>query len=105
MSYIPYNYNVYEIELAEDFSNWLDNLKDSKVRKVVVKSIRTISLGTFGDVRSLNNGLFEAKIHYGAGYRLYFVNCGKRIIIMLCGGDKSSQNKDIKKARELAKEI
>ena len=96
---------MYEIELTEDFSNWLDKLKDSKAQKIVVKRIRTISLGTFGDVRSLENGLFEAKIHYGPGYRLYFVNRGNRIIIMLSGGDKSTQMIDIKKARDLAKEI
>ena len=96
---------MYDVELTEEFDNWFDNLQDSKAQKIIIKRIRTISLGTFGDVLSLDNGLFEAKIHYGPGYRLYFVNSGKRIIIMLCGGDKSSQKRDIKKARELAKEI
>ena len=96
---------MYEIEMTEEFVNWLNGLQDSKTQKIVVKRIRTISLGTFGDVRSLDNGLFEAKIHYGPGYRLYFVNRGQRIIIMLCGGDKSTQKRDLKRARELAKEI
>ena len=96
---------MYKIELTEEFSNWLDKLQDSKVRKIIVKRIRTISLGTFGDVHSLDNGLFEARIHNGPGYRLYFVNRGQRIIIMLCGGDKSTQKRDIKTARDMAKEI
>ena len=96
---------MYEVVLTDDFSNWLDSIKDSKTQKAVVKRIRTISLGTFGDVRSLDNGLFEAKIHYGPGYRLYFVNYGQRIIIMLCGGEKSSQSRDIKKARDMAKDL
>jgi len=56
-------------------------------------------------VHSLNDGLFEARIHYGPGYRLYYVNRVVRIIILLCGGNKSTQKRDITKARELAKEI
>ena len=75
---------MHEVELTEEFSNWLDKLQDSKAQKIVVKRIRTISLGTFGDVHSLDKGLFEARIHYGPGYRLYFVNRGQRIIIILC---------------------
>ena len=64
-----------------------------------------MSTGTLGDTQSLGGGLFEAKIRYGPGYRLYFVNTGKRIIVLLCGGDKSTQKRDIKKAEELAKEL
>jgi len=64
-----------------------------------------MSLGTLGKIRSLGDGLFETKIYYGPGYRLYFVNKGKKIIVLLCGGDKSTQSRDIKKARELAKEV
>jgi len=60
-----------------------------------------MSLGTLGKVRSLDNGLFEAKIDYGPGFRLYFVNRGKRIIVLLCGGDKSTQARDIGLVRQL----
>ena len=96
---------MYEIELSEEFSDWLDYLQDSKAQKIIIKRIRNISLGTFGDVRPLHGGLFEAKIHYGPGYRLYFVNRKQKIIIILCGGDKSSQKKDTKRARELMEEL
>ena len=96
---------MYDIELTEEFSHWLDNLRDDKARKIIVKRIRTMSLGTLGDAGSIEGDLFEAKIHYGPGYRLYFVNRGKRIIIILCGGDKSTQNRDVDKAKRLAKEI
>jgi putative addiction module killer protein len=64
-----------------------------------------MSLGSLGETRSLDNGLFEAKIRFGPGFRLYFVNKGTRIIVLLCGGDKSTQNRDIENAREMAKEI
>ena len=96
---------MYEIETTEEFDVWLDSLIDSKTQKVIVKRIRTMSLGTLGKVRSLDNGLFEAKIDYGPGFRMYFVNKGKRIIVLLCGGDKSTQSRDIKRARKMAEEI
>ena len=96
---------MYGIETTEEFDNWLGSIRDGKTQKIIVKRIRTMGLGTLGKVRSLENSLFEAKIDYGPGFRLYFINKGQRIIILLCGGDKSTQQTDIKKARELAKEI
>jgi putative addiction module killer protein len=81
---------MYEIETTEEFDAWL---------------IRTMSLGTLGKVRSLGGGLFEAKIDYGQGFRLYFVNKGQRIIVLLCGGSKPAQSRDIKQARKLAQEM
>ena len=96
---------MYEIETTEEFDIWLNGVSDSKTQKVIVKRIRTMSLGTLGKIRSLDGGLFEAKIYYGQGYRLYFVNKGKKMIVLLCGGDKSTQSRDIKLARKLAKEI
>jgi putative addiction module killer protein len=96
---------MYEIETTEEFDSWLDNINDGKTQKIIVKRIRIMSLGTLGKVRSLKDGLFEAKINYGPGFRLYFVNRGKKIIVLLCGGDKSTQRNDIKQARRLAKEI
>jgi putative addiction module killer protein len=96
---------MYEIETTDEFDAWLGGISDGKTQKVIVKRIRTMSLGTLGKIRSLDGGLFEAKIDYGPGYRLYFVNKGKKIIVLLCGGDKSTQGRDIKQARKLAKEI
>jgi putative addiction module killer protein len=96
---------MYDIETTEEFDNWLGRICDGKTQKVIVKRIRTMSLGTLGKVRSLDNGLFEAKIDYGPGFRLYFINKGRRIIVLLCGGDKSTQKADIKTARDLAEEL
>jgi putative addiction module killer protein len=96
---------MYEIETIDEFDAWLGSINDGKTQKVIVKRIRTMSLGTLGKIRPLGGGLFEAKIYYGQGYRLYFVNKGEKIIVLLCGGDKSTQSRDIKQARKLAKEI
>jgi len=96
---------MYEIETTDVFDAWLNSISDGKTQKVIVKRIRTMSLGTLGRTRSLDGGLFEAKIDYGPGYRLYFINRGKKIIVLLCGGDKSTQSRDINQARKLAKEI
>lgn len=94
---------MYEVETTGEFDAWLENIRDGKTRMLIAKRIDVMSSGSLGETRSLGNGLFEAKIRYGPGYRLYFVNQGKRIIVLLCGGDKSTQKQDIKKAEELAK--
>jgi len=96
---------MYEIETTEGFDKWLSNVRDGKTQKIIVKRIRTMSTGALGKVRSLDGGLFEAKIDYGAGYRLYFVNKDNKIIVLLCGGDKSTQKADIVNARKMAKEL
>jgi putative addiction module killer protein len=96
---------MYEVEITEDFDAWLHNLHDISARGFIIKRIAIMSSGSLGETRSLGSGLFEAKIRRGPGYRLYFVNKGNKIIVLLCGGDKSTQNRDIKKAKELAKEL
>jgi putative addiction module killer protein len=94
---------MYEIVTTVDFDNWLDGIKDGKTKKAIAKRIDTMSLGSLGETRALGDGVHEAKIRYGRGFRLYFVNKGKTIIVLLCGGDKSTQSRDIEKAKELAK--
>jgi putative addiction module killer protein len=105
LSFIYYNLIVYEIETTEEFDAWLHNLRDISARGFIAKRIAIMSSGSLGETRSLGGGLFEAKIRRGPGYRLYFLNKGNRIIVLLCGGDKSTQNMDIKRAKELAKEM
>jgi putative addiction module killer protein len=83
----------------------IGGIEDGETQKIIVKRVRKMSSGSLGKVRSLDSGLFEAKIDYSPGFRLYFVNRGQRIIVLLCGSDKSTQTMDIKRARELAKEI
>ena len=96
---------MYKLETTESFDTWIESIRDGKTRMLIVKRIDVMASGSLGETRSLGNSLFEAKIRYGPGYRLYFVNRGKRIIVLLCGGDKSTQKQDIKNAEELAKEL
>jgi len=96
---------MYDVETTEEFDAWLHNLRDIGIRGFIAKRITIMSSGSLGEIRSLGGGLFEAKIRHGPGYRLYFVNKGNRIIVLLCGGDKSTQSGDIKKAKEMAKEL
>ena len=96
---------MYNIEITEEFDDWLKSVPDGITQKVILKRIRTMSLGTLGDVHSLDSGLFEARIHYGPGYRLYFIKQESKLIILLCGGGKSTQKRDISKARRLAREF
>ncbi len=87
---------------SKEFSKWLSGIKDLKVKAIIDDRVVRIGEGSLGDVKPVGGGVSEARIHYGAGYRLYFIKVGKLIIVMLGGGDKSSQARDINKARKLA---
>lgn len=82
------------------FSRWLLSLKDINARARINTRINRLKLGSLGDTKSVGEGVFELKFHFGAGYRIYYGQEGRTIIILLCGGDKSSQAKDIKIAHE-----
>jgi putative addiction module killer protein len=80
------------------FREWIHDLKDRIVAGRIMKRLERIKVGLFGDYQSLGGGLFELRFHFGAGYRVYFGEVGNNIIVLLCGGDKSSQRHDIEKA-------
>lgn len=80
------------------FSEWLHKL-DWKFQNIILARLNRIKLGNFGDCKSLQDKVYELRIHAGAGYRIYFSKEKNRIILLLCAGDKSSQTKDIKKAK------
>ena len=91
----------YETENGKSpFSEWLSNLKDINARALVRKRLNRIRLGNFGNTESVGDGVYELKIFYGPGYRAYYALDGETLVILLCGGDKSSQGKDIQKAKE-----
>lgn len=92
-----------EIKLTPEFKAWLDGLRDAKAQVVIAKRIARFEAGALGDIKSVGGGVLEARIHYGPGYRLYFIIRGDELIIMLIGGDKSLQVRDIERAKELAK--
>jgi putative addiction module killer protein len=87
------------------FVAWLSNLNDDRAVARVVARIRRLELGNSGDIRSVGEGVSEMRIDYGPGYRIYFTRRGKTITILLCGGDKKTQRKDIATAQRLAKEV
>lgn len=82
------------------FAEWLDSLRDHNVRGKINQRIKRVSLGNLGNYRSVGEGVCELKIDYGPGYRVYFGQVGLTIILLLCGGDKSTQEQDIRKAQE-----
>jgi len=100
----PTGYNEREINVQETdyFKKWMRALKDKKARSVINTRIRRLSLGNKGDTGPIGDGVSELRIDYGPGYRVYFTHIKSYLVILLCGGDKSSQSKDIVKAKQLA---
>lgn len=87
---------------TDEFSNWLRRMRDANARARINVRIRRISLtGNFGDTRSVGDGVYELRIDYGPGYRVNYSRRGREAILLLMGGDKSSQQKDIDKAKKL----
>lgn len=81
------------------FVDWLESLKDKTTRYRIKERLDRIALGNLGDHSSVGNGVIEIRFKFGSGYRIYYGKEGEKIILLLCGGDKSSQDKDIKRAR------
>ena len=95
---------MYEIEQTEEFEAWLSNLKDRRVAARIASEIGKMGRGLIADWKSLGRGIQELRLTYGPGYRLYFTFRNDILILLLCGGDKSTQRNDIKKAGELKEE-
>lgn len=94
-----------EIRQTEGFFQWFKNLPDRQARGRIDVRIRRLSLGNFGDVKPVGEGVSELRIDYGPGYRVYFSQLGQTLVILLAGGTKKTQDRDIKKALELAGEL
>ena len=94
-----------EIRETEIFSSWLTALRDNQARARIAVRIRRLAFGNPGDVKPVGEGVSELRIPYGPGYRVYFVQRGNLLIVLLCGGDKSTQDRDIATAKRIAKEI
>ena len=96
---------MFEIQEAGQFSKWIKKLRDKKVKVAITNRINMLMLGRFGDHKYLGEKISELRVHIGSGYRIYFSVQEKKIIILLCGGDKSSQKNDIKRAVKIFKGI
>ena len=96
---------MFSIKPLPVFTEWLDGLSDTTVRGVVVARIKRLALGLMGDVASVGDGVSELRIHVGAGWRVYFVQRGTQVIVLLAGGSKRTQKTDIKRAKVLASRL
>jgi len=96
---------MYVVFQTEEFVAWLDDLKDQRARVRIAARLRQTEAGNLGDWQPIDGEVSEMRIHYGPGYRLYFVRRGRIVIVMLNAGDKATQKRDIRRALELAAEV
>lgn len=94
-----------EVRETDIFAVWFAELRDRQARARITARIRRLSLGNPGDVKPVGGGVSEMRIDYGPGYRVYFVARGDTLVILLCAGSKRTQDRDIKRALELAREV
>src|SRR3984893_2482440 len=94
-----------EVRQTAEFAEWLRELSDIRAKAKIAARIDRLALGNPGDVAAVGEGVSELRIHFGPGHRVYFVQRGRALVILLCGGDKSSQAGDIKTAKQLASEL
>ena len=95
----------YEVRQTEEFSKWLKKLKDAVAKVAIARRIDRMTDGNFGDSKSVGGGVIELRVDVGKGYRVYFTNKNNKIVILLVGGDKSTQCEDIKIAKKMASEV
>jgi putative addiction module killer protein len=93
------------VRRTDEFISWLKNLRDIRARAKILQRIDRLALGNPGDAAPVGQGVSEMRIHTGAGYRVYFIQRGAELVLLLCGGDKSSQTADIAFAKKLASEL
>ena len=94
-----------EIRKTETYAQWIDNLRDLQARARVQVRIERLAAGNSGDVKAVGEGVSELRIDYGPGYRVYFIKRGREVVILLAGGDKTTQAADIKTALRLARNL
>ena len=93
------------LQTTDVFDHWYDGLRDRQGRARIAARLRRVELGNFGDVRPVGSGVSELRIDYGPGYRVYLTQRGLEVVILLAGGDKRTQSKDIEAAIEMAKQL
>ncbi len=96
---------MYQIRQTEAFSTWLAALSNKQAKARILARLDSVRLGNLGDTKSLGGGIHEFRVHVGRGYRVYFSQHRRVVLILLCGGDKSTQSRDIARAKRLLKEL
>lgn len=102
---VPYKGQAFQLSGTPDFSKWLGSLRDRRARARIVVRLERLADGNVSDHKSVKGGVHELRIDYGPGYRVYFFQRGKELVILLCGGDKRTQKADIASAKRLKEEI
>jgi len=96
---------VVEVRKTKVFADWLNGLRDARAKARILVRLRRLSLGNFGDWKSVGSGVSELRVDYGPGYRIYLTRQGNSVVIVLAGGTKKCQSRDIKRAISLAQEL
>ena len=96
---------MFEIAFTDEFDHWFDALRDSSTKRRLFTRLRKAERGNLGDIKPVGEGVWEMREHFGAGWRMYYIQRGQLLIVMLGGGDKSSQQRDIERAIALAKTL
>lgn len=94
-----------KIRKTETFEKWLTKIKDKKTQAIIIMHVERLSQGYICDCKPVGKGIFELRIHYSKGFRIYYKKQNQEIIILLCAGDKSTQEKDIQQAYKIAMEV
>lgn len=102
---VLYTGQGFSLEQSDDFARWLKKLRDREGRLRILKRLRRLSDGQFGDCQPVGDGVHELRMFFGPGYRVYFIQVGDTVMVLLAGGDKDSQPDDIVRAKALAKEF
>lgn len=102
---MSYNHDMLQIIQTDSYAIWFQKLRDRKVKDIILARLRRVMLGNFGDCEPIGDGVSEMRIHYGPGYRIYTIRQGIEVVILLAGGDKSTQPRDIASALEMAREL
>ena len=105
MYLICYNHIVFKIRYTAVYRIWYKKLNDIRAKVRIDLRLNSVKKGNFGDTRDVGDGIFELKIDYGPGYRIYCRKIRDEIVVLLCGGDKSTQAEDVEKAKEIQKEL
>jgi putative addiction module killer protein len=96
---------MFNFERSQAFADWLDSLRDTIGKARIIARLRAAEHGNFGDCESVGEAVYEMRVHYGPGYRMYFTRRGEVVYLLLVGGDKSTQKRDIKRAIQMAQNI
>jgi putative addiction module killer protein len=105
LAFVSYKIQAFEVQKTDEFDSWLSALADQRAVAKIVSRVERLGLGNPGDVKPVGEGISEMRLAYGPGYRIYYKQTGKTIVLILCAGDKSTQDNDIKRAKQIAAQL